>query len=458
MSAVRRLGPVMALTVLSGAVLAAPPARNPVAEAERLAQEALAQTQGAACLARAQKALALSEEFDPTVFVEAGRKGEVVEDTFVQARNDFRRHRARLYETVGECLLRTEEKRPAVRYLSRAVLLDATQPRRIRLARALLADGRPRDALDRLRPTLAVPAVDPAALSLLDQIADAANLPSAQAEIDRARLAALGKPQVVFLDQPLRLPATARLSTGGPLALGEGVVVFYLAATGCRTCSDDLETLKRVLDRSTRFVIVPQDPELDQAIRQVVSLYRYTWPILLGRDLAAALGVAPGSALVAGRSGAVAVEVKPPLGEVVPQVAAALSRSDVRESVPRSGSEGRPRDVRPETGAPPALLPEGLAPGEDTPAPGPFTLAVEAFRAGRALEALRFFDALAAKNDGWLLPPEARLNRALCLAAMGDAAGARKLLLRTGDSRFQEAVDRALERVDQPRRRPASPR
>jgi hypothetical protein len=74
-------------------------------------------------------------------------------------------------------------------------------------------------------------------------------------------------------------------------------------------------------------------------------------------------------------------------------------------------------------------------------------MAVEAYRAGRHADALRLFEALEAKGDGWLLPPEARLDRALCLAALGRRDEARRLLLHTGDSRFQEDVDRALERV-----------
>jgi len=99
---------------------------------------------------------------------------------------------------------------------------------------------------------------------------------------------------------------------------------------------------------------------------------------------------------------------------------------------------------------PPALLPEGLAPGEDEPLPAEFGAAVAAFRAGRAAEAQKLFDALEARGDGWLLPPEARLDRALCLAGLGRREEARRMLLRTGDSRFQDHVDRTLEQVGTP--------
>jgi hypothetical protein len=63
---------------------------------------------------------------------------------------------------------------------------------------------------------------------------------------------------------------------------------------------------------------------------------------------------------------------------------------------------------------------------------------------------MKGFDALEARGDGWLLPPEARLNRALCLAGLGKRREARRILLRTGDSRFEGAIDETLERVAPP--------
>ena len=80
-------------------LLAGPPA----GEAERLATRALqAAAPPAESLADARRALSLTAEFDPTDFVKAGRKGEVVEDEFQAARSDYRAHRALLYEAVGE--------------------------------------------------------------------------------------------------------------------------------------------------------------------------------------------------------------------------------------------------------------------------------------------------------------------------------------------------------------------
>ena len=101
-------------------------------------------------------------------------------------------------------------------------------------------------------------------------------------------------------------------------------------------------------------------------------------------------------------------------------------------------------------------LPEGLAPGEDEPAPVEFTQALAAYRAGRYADALRGFEAVAARDDGWLLAPEARLDRALAMAGLGRREEARRMLLRIGDSRFQEAVDRALEKVGSGIKRPPS--
>jgi hypothetical protein len=79
---------------------------------------------------------------------------------------------------------------------------------------------------------------------------------------------------------------------------------------------------------------------------------------------------------------------------------------------------------------------------------------VAAFRGGRHAEALRLFGVLEARGDGWLLPPEARLNRAQCLARQGRHSEAREILLAIGDSRFQTDVDRILESVGSPRKAP----
>ena len=416
------------------------------AEAERLAGEAvrLAERQPDAALAQARRALALTAEFDPTVFVTAGRKGEVVEDEFVKARNDYRRHRAALYEAMGLCFARLAKHAEARRYLGRAVLLESTPERVTRLARELLAEGRPRAALDRLAVQAAASRPSPEALALVEEAADAAGVPSAQAEIDRARLAALAGVEV--REGPLRIPPESRLSTGGPLRFEDGLVVLYLSDAACRTCSADLEALKRTVPADTRVVVVPPAPDQDIALRQVLSLYRYPWPVLVGRGVAQGLGVKPGAALVVARTGWMGAAVRPPFGETLTATIRLFARADVTESVPRAKWNRRPVDRAPELPAP-ALTPEGLAPGEDAPMPGAFVAGADAYRAGQGLEALHFFESLENRGDGWLLPPEARFDRALCLAAIGDREAARKLLLRIGDSRFQEAVDRALERV-----------
>jgi len=429
-----------ALAVLVLLAAAGPP------EAERLAAEALRQVerQPEAALAQARRALALTAEFDPTVFVTAGRKGEVVEDEFVKARNDYRRHRSALYDAVGQCLARLGRHAEARRYLARAVLLDSSPERVTRLARELLAEGRAREALDRLAGQSAASRPSPEALALLDQAADAAGVPSAQAEVDRARLAAFAGVQV--REGPLRLPPEAHLSTGPPLRFEDGVVVLYASDATCRTCSADLEALKRTVPPGPRVTMMPPAPDQDVALRQVLSLCRDPWPVLVGKGAATALGVKPVTALVVARAGWVGAEVRPPFGDALSSAIKVLSRADVAESVPRPRWNGRPVERAPEP-APPALTAEGLAPGEDLPLPGAFVAGADAYKAGRGLEALRFFDSLENKGDGWLLPPESRFDRALCLAAIGQREAARKLLLRIGDSRFQEAVDRALERV-----------
>src|SRR5512143_2067158 len=87
--------------------LAAPPAGGAAtAQAEQLATEAvrLAPADPAGALARARQALELTADFEPTAFVKAGRKGEVVEDAFQSARDAYQHHRAALYQAVGSVL------------------------------------------------------------------------------------------------------------------------------------------------------------------------------------------------------------------------------------------------------------------------------------------------------------------------------------------------------------------
>jgi tetratricopeptide (TPR) repeat protein len=419
-------------------------------EAERLATEALrlASRDPAAALRTARRALAMTSEFVPTDYVTAGRKGEVVEDEFQAAREAYGRHRALLYEAVGTALALQGQALPASRYQRRAFRLDPTPDRGLALARSLNELGRGREALQTVQRAIAgLSGLKPEATEVIARAADVAGLPSAQAEIDRGRLAAtLGK-AVEVREGPLELPSGVRLSTMPVFRLEEAAItVFYAAEASCRTCSADLEDLARQVPKDVRILTVPPGDDQDQALRQVLALYRRPWPLLLGRDLEARMNLKPRSLLIVARGGWTQAVLRAPFGPEVGNALAALKRVDVEETVPRASWNRRPVDRSP-IPPPPGLLPEGLAPGEDEPFPPEFMAAVEAFRSGRPAEAQRGFDALEARGDGWLLPPEARLNRALCLARGGQRDAARRILLRTGDSRFEEAIDRLLETV-----------
>jgi tetratricopeptide (TPR) repeat protein len=451
---------------------AAPPlgaAATPVDEAERLAKQAvtMSSSQPDAALVQARRALTLTADFQPTAFVRAGRKGEVVEDAYVAAREEYRRHRAGLYEAVGLCLAAQKEHLGAMRYLRRATLLEPNAERAQALARAWIALGKGQAALDALQPVLLADEISAQTIALVEQAADAAELPSAQAEIDRARIARLPRKSIEYRDGPIVLPAGVKLSTSPVFRLEEQTTLVYVAEASCRSCSEDLETLKRAVAAGAapvaargsaagagsppplRVVLLPFAPEQDQALRQVVTLYRLPFPLLLGKGVPDALRLAPRDLLVVARGGWVAAVVKAPFAEPLSALLAVFGRADVRETIPRAAWNRRPFRAPPMP-APPALLPEGLAPGEDDPAPAEFTAAVVAYREGRAAEALKAFSALEARGDGWLLGPEARLDRALSMAKLGRREEARKLLLATGDSRFQEAVDKALEQVGTP--------
>ena len=435
----------MALTALPA--VAVP--QSAVTEADRLAAEAIATASTApdAALLAARKALALTAEFVPTAFVRPGRKGEVVEDEYTAARTEYRRHRASVYEAVGTALAAKGRHDAAARYLRRALTLETSDARAERLVASLLALGRGRDALALLHERgKASGGIGPSLIAVLERAVDAEGRPSAQVEIDRSRLSAVTGRAIVARDGPVKLPLTARLSTGAPLRLDDDSVVFYMAGRSCATCSADLEAIKRSVPAGVRVVLVPANADEDRALRQVVDLYRLRWPVALGAGVAAALGGEEDHVVVVARGGWIAVTLAPPFEPALAEVLRVLARRDVTETRPRASWSRRPVDRTPPP-PPEGLLPEGFAMGEGGPAPAEFERALAAYRAGRFAEALRLFETLAAAEDGWLLPPEARLNRAIALAAAGRREEARRIVLRIGDARLEDAADRALDRI-----------
>ena len=443
---------ILAAALLQGQ---APAGQAEVRKAEQLAERSasLVAQDPAAALAAAREGLALTGEFVPTVFVGAGRKGEVVEDEFQAAREAYRRHRAVLYEAVGRALAASGQARPASRYLRRSFLLDPQTPRGLALAAAQIALGQGREALATMQTAISgLVSLTPEAVRLVEQSADAAGLPSAQAEIDRGRLVATLRSTVEVREGQLVLPRGTRLSTIPVFRLeDEPVNLIYVAEASCRSCSADLQSLRRLVPEGIRVLILPEVADQDAAVRQVLSLYRHPWPLLLGRDLASELGLEARQAMAVARGGWTAAVLRAPFGPELTRALETLALIDVRESVPRARWNRQPVDRSPPR-PPPGLLEEGLAPGEDEPAPPEFAEALAAYREGRFAVAQKAFDALEARGDGWLLPPEARLNRALCLAGRGQRDAARRILLGTGDSRFEEDVDRILELVAAPRR------
>lgn len=431
------------------AVLVAPlPAELPPrAEARAQAAARSCAAGQAGGLAAALEALGLTTEFEPTVFVRAGRKGEVVEDEFVAARQAYRVHRARLYAALGECLLASGRPAEAARVLRRAELLGDDPGQREQLARALLAAGQP-DQVLRLVLAHAREGLAAGLRPLAEQAADAAGLASLQVELDRVRLLALPAPQRPELrDGPLPGPERARLSSGAPFRWADAeLTLAYVGDAGCASCSSDLEALARVAPRGARVVVAADDPSRDEALRRILSVYGRPWPVVNGARLGEPLQARAPVLIVAARGSLLVALVSGRLGESAPPVLAALAREDLPESRPRAAWNRRPFD-RAGTRAQPAWLPEGLAPAEVEPPPPAFEAARQAFAAGRFAEALAGFERLSAPAEALLLPPEARLNRALCLIGLGRRDEARRLLLRIGDSRFQEQVDAALERA-----------
>ena len=424
--------------------------RSATAAAEKLADEALEllARDPAAAAERARRAVAATAEFEPTAFVSAGRKGEVVEDEFQAARDAYKHHRARLYEALGRALAAQGQPLPASRYLRRAFLLDPTPERGIALADQLSTLGRGREALDTVQRAIAgLVSLKPEAAAAISRAADVAGLPSAQAEVDRGRLKAQLGEKVTLREGPLDLPPGAHLSNAPAFRVEDApLTLVYAAEASCRSCSADLDEIGRQAPRDTRVLALAPGDDQDAALRQVLSIYRRPWPLLVGPGVAKQLALPPRSALLVARNGFTLAVLKAPFGAELGAALAALLRTDVAETVPRPTWNRRPVDRSP-LPPPPGLLPEGMAPGEDEPFPPEFAAAVEAYRAGRFQQAQDGVAALAARPDGWMLPPEARLDRALCLAGLGRKDEARRILLRTGDSRFEEAIDELLEKV-----------
>jgi tetratricopeptide (TPR) repeat protein len=427
--------------------LAALPPR--VVEAEALAERArqAVARDPAAALELGRRALATTNDFVPTEFTRAGKHGEVVEDAFRAAREEYRRHRAPLYEAVGLCLAAAGRPAAATRYLQRAADLYPGRDREA-LARNLLASGRGWEALDALLADALRRPLSAGAAALAGAAADQLGLPSLQSEMDRLRLdGARVEPRLEHVEGPVELPSRTRLSTGEYFGLreGSGLRLLYLGDAACGTCSADLESIRRVASADVRVVVVPAAQD-DGALRRVLALYHYDWPVTVDVGAPEALHVAPPGALVVGRRGFSAGIARTPLAVTLPPLIQALSRGDFVEDLPRKSWNQKPvKRLAPRPR--PGMLAVGLAPGEDEPAPASFLTAAQELASGNAGAALAALEALERAGDGWLLPPEARFDRARCLVALGRQREARGLLLRIGDSRFQDEIDRLLESI-----------
>jgi tetratricopeptide (TPR) repeat protein len=431
--------------------LAAAPAGT-VSQAAALAAHAseLVARDPEAAWQEAERALGLTERFDPTDFAAAGRRGEMADDTYREARAAYRRHRAGLFLAAGRVQMGRGRFVAAERYLRRALELDPGLDR-VPLAGCLLALGRGWDALDIVIDGIASGAASPGASAEAARAADLLGLPSIQAEIDRRRVLGAREAGLKWIGGPLALPERARLSTGARFSFSDDdqLRVVYVAQGGCATCSADLESLGRLVPDQVQILVVAQGD--DDVLRRVLALYQRTWPLLRGEGVGRALPVEAPAVLFVARSGWSVATAAPPLERSVPALMGILRRTDIVERVPRSSWNGSaPRRPAAERPSRQGLAAGSLAPGEDEPWPEEFTRAQQSYRDGRYADALALIERLAQRDDGWLLSPEARLDEALCLAGQGRRSEARRRLLRIGDSRYQEDVDRLIETLGTP--------
>ena len=259
--------------------------------------------QPAAALAAARKALELTADFEPTAFVRAGRKGEVVEDAYLAARDDLPRSSRAPVRGGGPGPRRGGDAAAALRYLRRAVDLDPGPERTTGLVRTLLAQGRGREALAILERAFSTAAPPPENVALLQQAVDLVGLPSAQVELDRVRLRALAGAQHIGTARSRSPPTCACPRTRSSAWTMRPVNVLYAAEASCRTCSADLAELKRLVLPPARVLLVPESLEQDRALRQVVDLYRFGFSLLLGKGLLETLALPPRNVLVVARGG-----------------------------------------------------------------------------------------------------------------------------------------------------------
>jgi len=103
-----------------------------------------------------------------------------------------------------------------------------------------------------------------------------------------------------------------------PVRLDEVPVnLIYMAEASCRSCSADLQSISRLVPRGVRVLMLPEIADQDAALRQVVDLYRYQWPLLLGRDLPRHLGMEARQVLLVARGGWSAAAMRPQSGPSV---------------------------------------------------------------------------------------------------------------------------------------------
>ncbi len=218
---------------------------------------------------------------------------------------------------------------------------------------------------------------------------------------------------------------------------GDAPTLLYVAEPTCRSCSADLEALKRILPPTIQVVLVPPAADQDQALRGVVSLYRYAWPYAVGTALPAALRLTPPAALLVARGGFSGAMLRPPFNATLPVAVEVMTKAEVRESVPRADWNKRPVE-RPSPAPRATLLDSGFAPGEDEPAPPEFVSAVGAFRAARPARPCGSSTRSRPRATAGCSRPR-RASTAPSAWPPWDGARRRAAcLLHTGDSRFQD--------------------
>ncbi len=393
-------------------------------DGERRLAEASTDAEGA--LSAGLAALAATVDFEPTAFVKAGRKGEVVEDDYL-SRPGTPIAGTGLASTPpwAESTPPRGDHEAAVRYLRRAEFLgpDSSSGR---AARGCLS---PRSVGPQRRRSCcrdSSPRVGPGQTSWRSSRRSStrqAGRASRSRSIGPESWPSLGGARSGGTGH-FELPKGTRLSTAPVFRMADAAVnVIYAAEASCQTCSEDVEALRRgdpALPRGSSSC--PRDRTTTTPCGRCSVCSSVSWPVMIGPGLGSTLGVTPRSVLIVGRGGwgAALLPGAPEAG--ARQGGGTVGKDGCRsKSLPRPGWNRRPVERSSAHVRYRGCGPRGWRPATTSLRQPEFEAAVTAYREKRPAEAMRLFDESPdAGTDGSFPPRPGSTARCVSMRSVGE--------------------------------------